>query len=60
VAGWPELQTEAGVMDRSNGLDVSQAVRLVLSIIEAMTSKPIAQSRRENMAGFYQFLLQSL
>jgi hypothetical protein len=55
----PGAQMEAGVMDRSDGWVVSQALRLMPSATESIKSRTIVQRYRGNMAGFYQFLLQS-
>jgi 2C-methyl-D-erythritol 2,4-cyclodiphosphate synthase len=59
VAGCPEAQMEAGVMDKSDGWVVSHAVTTMLSTTAAIRRNNFIPEFRENMAGFYQFLLQS-
>jgi hypothetical protein len=51
VAGWPVLQIEAGVMERADGEDLTQAVRLMLSIVEAANSRLKVRKHRENISG---------
>jgi hypothetical protein len=58
--GWPDAQMEAGVMIRSDGWVVSHALLTMLVANVIIIRKHFARERRENMAGFYQFLLQSL
>lgn len=51
---------EAGVLIRSDGREVLHAPRPVPNAITVIIFKIMFTNRRSDMAGFYQFLLQSL
>jgi hypothetical protein len=51
VAGWPVLQIEAGVMERSDGADLTQAVKPELNTTEATNSRLMILRCRENISG---------
>jgi len=44
----------------SGGLELLHAIKLMPRVTKAIKCRPIAQNRRVNITGFYQFLLKSV
>ena len=58
-SGEATAQMEAGVMERSDGWDVLQALKFIPIITTTNKGRHLFRNLFGNIAGFYQFLLQS-